>query len=156
MLIFLGAVAWAQDGAPPVLRDATHCLAVKNFEMGRPGSSALRLGYVIDKESYPGQTVIYVVSYTTEDRSKGLVYTIFPTEKDGKSSFNIQNNATFVNSKEGIDFRNPPLGGGWTQQHLIGAIEQIQKQPTYTISVTEAFGSAASIVCESYTENLHK
>jgi hypothetical protein len=156
VLIFLSAVAWAQDGALPVLRNAAHCLAVGNFEMGKPGSSALRLGYVIDKESYPGETVMYVVSYTNEDRSKGLVYAIFLTEKDGKSAFNIQNNATFGNSKKGIDFRNPPLGGVWTQQHLIGAIEQIQKQPTYTISVTEAFGPAASIVCESYTDNPHK
>ncbi len=131
-------------------------MAAENFEMGKPGSSALRLGYFIDKEAYPGETVMYVVSYTNEDRSKGLAYTIFLTQKDGKSSFNIQNNTKFVNSKEGIDFVNPPLGGAWTQQHLTGAIEQIQKQPTYMISVVEAFGPDASIVCESYRDNLHK
>jgi|HubBroStandDraft_5_1064220.scaffolds.fasta_scaffold413074_2 hypothetical protein len=155
-LIFLSTVTRAQDGTPNVLRDAAHCLAVENFELGKPGSTAIRLGYVIDKESYPGETVMYVVSYTKEDRSKGLVYTIFLTEKDGKSSFNIQNNATFVSSKKDIHFRNPPLGGVWTQQHVMGAIEEIQKQATYTLGVTEAFSLSASTTCDSYVGNLHK
>lgn len=124
--------------------------------MGKPGSSALSLGYTIDKESYPNETMMYVVSYTKEDRSKGLVYTLFLSRKDGKSGFDIQNNANFLKSDEGIGFPGPPLGGGWTQQHLKSAIEQIQKQPMYTMSVMEAFGPSTSIVCESYRDNLHK
>lgn len=156
VLLSLSAVTWPQNDAPPVLRGAAHCLWAENFELGKPGSSALTLGYTIDKKSYPGQTVMYVVSYTKQDRSKGLVYTIFITESDGKTSFNIQNNATFRRSKNGVDFTGEPLGGVWTHQQLISAIESIAQQPTFTIGVVDAFATTHSTQCESYTDNRQK
>ena len=82
-------------------------------------------------------------------------FTIFVTEHDGRQDFNIQNNASFVLSKdefEGVSFVNPPLGGTWTQEHLASAIKRIEKQSRFNISAKELSAADPSVRCESYTD----
>jgi hypothetical protein len=133
---------------------AAQCLAIKDF---LPSSKATRLsfGYLLDEKSYPGDKVIYIVNYAAPTRSNRLVFTIFVTEHDGRQDFNIQNNASFVLSKdefEGVSFVNPPLGGTWTQEHIASAIKRIEKQPRFIISVKDLSAADPSIRCESYTD----
>ncbi|MGB8801715.1 MAG: hypothetical protein WCC97_13605 [Candidatus Acidiferrales bacterium] len=154
LLICLVTTAYSQGETPQLMTRAAHCLEVKNF---LPSSSVATLdfGYLLDEKSYPGDKVIYLVNFTAPARSNGLVFAVFVTVRDGVQHFNIQNNATFVLSKDrsrGVSFVDPPLGGTWTQQHLASAIKRIEKQPRFTIAVESLLATDASIRCESYTE----
>lgn len=158
LLICLGATVHAQEQKPQLLFRAAQCLAVKHF---LPSSKATRLtfGYLLDEKSYPGDKVIYVVNYAAPARSNGLVFAVFLTEHEGLQDFDIQNNASFVLSKDelgGVAFVNPPLGGTWTQEHLASAIKRIEKQPRFTISFKDLSAADASIRCESYTDPQRK
>lgn len=102
-----------------------------------------------------GRRFFNVVDYSGPGRSEGMVFTIFLEKKDGRQIFNIQNNARFVRSKDGmqgIDFVDPPLGGTWTQQHLVSAIKQIERQPRFTLSASDLVEPSAPTQCESYTD----
>lgn len=152
-LICLGVAAHSQEKAPQLLFRAAHCLAVKDF---LPSSKAreLTFGYFLDEKSYEPDKDIYLVKYAAPTHPNGLVFAVVLTEHDGSQDFNIQNNASFVLSKDvlGVDFVNPPLGGTWTQEHLALAIKQIEKQPRFTISVKDLYAADPSIRCESYTD----
>ncbi|MGA2902434.1 MAG: hypothetical protein ABSD98_01275 [Candidatus Korobacteraceae bacterium] len=148
--LFVAAVVWAQDEHPRLLREAAQCLAPENFVVAK-GKQA-RLAYVVDRTSYSPETVLYVVSYTEADRSRGFVYTVFLEQRDGKNGFNIQNNATFKKSGGGIDFVNAPLGGIWTQEHLVSAIEKIEREPIFEIRMRDVLVPSASSMCESYAD----
>jgi hypothetical protein len=154
LLFCLNSTVRQQGQMPQLLFRAAQCLAVKHF---LPSSKATRLtfGYLLDEKSYPGDKVVYVVNYAAPAGSSGLVFAIFLTEHEGLQDFNVQNNASFVLSKDelgGVAFVNPPLGGTWTQEHLASAIKRIEKQPRFTISVKDLSAADASIRCESYTD----
>lgn len=155
LLICIGATTvHAQAEPPQLLVGAAPCLMVKNF---LPSSRAtkLTLGYVLDEKSYPGDKVVYLVSYKAPARSNGLVFAVFLTEGEGVRNFNIQNNASFELSKNepgGLDFKSPPLGGTWTQEHLASAVKKIEKQPRYAVPVKDLYTADSSISCESYTD----
>ncbi|MGB7283741.1 MAG: hypothetical protein WBE13_15855 [Candidatus Acidiferrum sp.] len=154
LLFWLGPTVYSQEQTPQLLLHAAQCLEAKKF---LPSSRATKLtfGYSLDERSYPGDRVIYLVNYAAPARSNGLVFAIFLTEHHGHQAFNIQNNASFVLSKDdpsGVSFVNPPLGGTWTQEHLASAIKEIEKQPRFALSVKDLFVAKPSLVCESYTD----
>jgi hypothetical protein len=158
LLVYLATTARSQEQPPRLLLRAAQCLKAKKF-LPSSNSAMLTLGYFLDEKSYPNEKVVYVVNYPTPLRSKGLVFAVFLSEKDGNQNFNVQNNAGFVLSKSesnGVYFENPPLGGTWTQEHLASAIKRIEKQPGFTIRVTELSSMDASIGCESYTDPQRK
>lgn len=102
-----------------------------------------------------GETSGSVPFFSSHDRSNGFVFAIFLTQRDGRQVFNIQNNASFVLSRDDIDgitFVNPPLGGIWTQEHVISAIKRIEKQRRFTIPVKDLLAATPLTVCESYTD----
>jgi hypothetical protein len=153
-LICLSCASRAQDEGAALLHQAVHCLAAKKF---LPPSKMTdgTFGYVLDEKSYPGEKMLYVVEYPKPSRRDGLVFTVFVTDHDGHRDFNIQNNARFIASKhgdEGVSFANPPLGGSWTQEHLISAIKQIEKQPTVTLPIKNLVEVDSSVSCEAYTD----
>lgn len=148
------AAAIAQQGIPPNLLHATQCLAAKRF-LPPLHSGTLNFGYATDTESYPGETVLYVVQYLKSNRSNGLVYTVFLTREGGEQVFNIQNNASFewpTRPDGEIDFVNPPLGGDWTQTRLMSAIRRILAQPRITIPADVLRAVQTGIRCEAYTD----
>ena len=150
----LSTIVPAQAQAPRLLLQGAQCLAAKKF-LPPSGGSAASFGYVVDAKSYPGQKVLYVVDYAGPGASEGLVFAIVLTETDGRQILNVQNNARFVRSKDatgGIGFPDPPLGGIWTQQHLVSAIKQIARQPRLTIPVNDLAKLPATGQCESYTD----
>ncbi len=137
-----------------VLIRAAHCLAEKN-QLPSSNATKLSFGYFLDEKSYPGEIVLYVVNYSSPIRTNGSVFTIFLTEDRGGQVFNVQNNASFVLSKddlEGVSFVNPPLGGTWTQEHLASAIKRIEKQPRFSITVNKLLAADSSVRCASYTD----
>jgi hypothetical protein len=153
-LICSSCAGHAQDEGAALLPQAVHCLASKNF---LPPSKMAdgTFGYVLDSKSYPGEKMFYVVEYPKPSRRDGLVFTIFVTDHDGHRDFNIQNNARFIASKhgdEGVAFANPPLGGSWTQEHLISAVKQIAKQPTVALPMKNLVEVDSSVSCEAYTD----
>jgi hypothetical protein len=153
-LICLSCASRAQEEGAALLPQAVHCLAAKKF---LPPSKMAdgTFGYVLDEKSYPGEKMFYVVEYPKPSRRDGLVFTIFVTNHDGHRDFNIQNNARFTASKhsdEGVSFADPPLGGSWTQEHLISAIKQIEKQPTVVLPMKTVLEIDPSVSCQAYTD----
>jgi hypothetical protein len=144
----------AQQETPEVLRNAAHCLVEKRF-LPSSNDRKLQLASILDTESYPGEQALYVVSYPKSGRSKGLVFTVFLQQHDGQQAFDVQNNAGFVRTRdprEPVNFVNPPLGGTWTQQHLVAAIVRIEAQPTFTIDVNDLRSASVAVACESYAD----
>ncbi|WP_058186215.1 hypothetical protein [Terracidiphilus gabretensis] len=153
-LICLSCALHAQDSAAALLHSAASCLATKGF-LRSTKTSSMVFGYFLDEKSYPRARVLYVVNYRSPSRSDGFVFTIFLTEHDDRQDFNVQNNARFVLSKDGdkgVSFVDPPLGGTWTQEHLVSAIRHIEKQSKFTISIENPAKVDSSISCEAYTD----
>jgi hypothetical protein len=153
--------AHAQQQAPKLLVDATHCLSIKGF-LPTVKTATLSSGYFVDSKSYPGDRVLYVVVYTSPQRSRGMVFSIFLTHKGTQQVFNIQNNGGFVRfskkgaafPREGVDFveDGQPLGGIWTQEHIALAIKKIGLQPVVEVSVIDLLNPSTTVRCESYAD----
>jgi hypothetical protein len=97
-----------------------------------------------------------VVSYTSPSRASGFVFTIFITKKNQRPVFNIQNNAKFIRTKkypDGVNFIEDPLGGIWTQEHLVSAIKRIENQPQFEISEPELQQASALEGCHAYADS---
>lgn len=154
LLKWMSITACAQEQVPAALLGASHCLAAKNF-LPRSKANVLRFGYLIDTKSYPGGEAIYVVEYPGGRRSEGFVFTVFLARRGHRRVFNIQNNAKFARSKGGflgVDFLEDPLGGIWTQTHLVAAIKQIERQPQFWVRAKDLLTPSASVECESYID----
>lgn len=154
IVISLGCLAHAQDGETVLLHRAVHCLATKNFLLPIKAGE-IKFGFLLDEKSYPGEKMLYVVEYPNPSRADGFVFTVFVTNRDGGQNFNIQNNARFTLSKdseEGVSFATPPLGGTWTQEHLVFAIKQIEKRSKVTLSMKNLLVVDSSDSCEAYTD----
>ena len=154
LLSFYASTTRPQEQPSQLIVHAGHCLVVKGF---LPSSRAktLSFGYFLDEKSYPGNKVLYVVNFAAPTRSNGLVFAIFLSQDGDHQVFNIQNNASFVLSKEdvhGVSFVDPPLGGTWTQERLASAIDHIEKQPRLAIPVRDFLAVDASCSCDSYTD----
>jgi hypothetical protein len=145
--------AEAQRPAREVVLQASQCLQAKNFiESLSPSTQNLLFGYFLDSISYPGKHVAYLTEYTRPDRSKGFVYIVFYSDHDGHFRFDIQNNAIFVRRKHNIDFLKLPLGGIWTQQHVIEGIEYAAKNPPVAIPVKSLSVPMKADECRSYAD----
>ena len=154
----LGCAANAQSDGAALVHRAAHCLTTKGF-LANTRAKELAFGYFLDTKSYPDKTMLYIVNYSSHSRPDGFVFTIFLSEHDGRQNFNIQNNARFALSKDGdggVSFVTPPLGGTWTQEHLISAIKEIEKQPRLAISVKNLPIIDSSFSCEAYTDSSRK
>ena len=150
--ICLSSNICAQEPAPKLLQDAAQCLVAKTFLQ----PSRLDLGYLMTTKDWPGEEVVYVVAYTGRSRSEGFVFTIFVTQKNQRRVFDIQNNAKFVRTRKdpsGIDFVEAPLGGIWTQEHLMAAIKRIEEQPRFEIHVNELSRVPSPDSCHSYVDS---
>ena len=158
LLFWLGLVTHAQGQTPQLLLHATQCLANKSF-LQPSRAKTPTFGYFVDEKSYPGDSVIYVIQYASPTRTDGLVFALFLSERDGVQGLDIQNNASFVLSKDepiGVAFEDPPLGGAWTQGHLASAIKRIEKQPRFSISAKILYTTAPTVRCEAYTDSQPK
>ena len=120
--------------------------------MPKVKSATVSLAYFVDRKSYPGQEVLYVVSYPTHDHSIGYVFTVFLKKNGSRQIFDVQNNAKFAISGKGIDLVEPPLGGTGTQEDIQAAIRQIRKSPTYAFRASELLAPSPLIGCESYAD----
>jgi hypothetical protein len=151
---FSGA-ARPQDQSMTLLRQAAHCLATtgpdaKRLLKGKP--KVLSLGYYLDSSSYPGEEALYLVNYEGSNFSKGLAFIFFVGEKDHRRIFRLENNASFVRKKKGIEFIETPLGGIWTQEHLEAAIEHIEQEPKMELLVKDLREKFPDVRCESYSD----
>jgi hypothetical protein len=162
LLVLLCAASRTNVAPPPpqLLLHTAQCLTAKQF-MEPARSKTLTLGFLLDEKSYPGDKVVYLISYATPAGSNGLVFAVLLTERGASQTFNIQNNARFVLSNRdpsGVSFvpGGDPLGGIWTQQHLASAIKRIERQPRFTIPVGDLATPDASIRCEAYTDPQRK
>jgi hypothetical protein len=155
LVLWLDATAQAKE-TPPLLLHTAQCLSAKQF-LDPSRAKSVTLGFLLDDKSYSGDKVVFVVSYATPTSSNGWVFAVFLTERGASQTFDIQNNARFVLSRQdpsGVSFPpgGDPLGGHWTQQRLTDAIKQIERQPRFTIPAGTLSHSDASVHCEAYTD----
>lgn len=141
------------DGKLLSFRGAINCLIEKKFIHER-NNSADSFGYIIDKTSYIGKSVIYVVHYPTRDKLRGVVFSVFLTQTGRSTIFNVQNNASFkiINGGNEVVFVEPPLGGTWTQVHLVSAIRKIEEEAILTIRPSHSVSANPFETCEAYTD----
>lgn len=154
LLFCVAATVQSPGQAPRFLFHAAQCLAAKKF-LPSLKTRKLTFGYTVDEKSHPGRKVVYVVEYAGPARSNGRVFAVFVTVHDGRDVFNIQNNASFTLSKRepgSVSFASPPLGGAWTQEHLVSAIREVEKRSRFTIAVEDLLRTDESISCEAYTD----
>jgi hypothetical protein len=157
LLLCLGfcGSACPQDQSFTLLRQAAHCLVTagpdaKRLMHGNP--KLLRFGYYLDTNSYPGEEALYLVNYEGSNLSKGLAFIFFVGDKDRRRVFRLENNASFVVKKKGIEFIEAPLGGIWTQEHLESAIEHIEQEPKMELLVKDLREKFPDVRCESYSD----
>lgn len=157
ILVLLGICANArpQEESFTLLRQAAHCLVAskgdaKRLLKGNP--KTLSLGYFLDTTSYPGEEALYLVNYEGSNRSKGLAFVFFVAERDRRRVFRLENNASFMLKKKGVEFVDPPLGGIWTQEHFEAAIEHIEQDPKMEVVVKDLRGNFPDVRCESYSD----
>lgn len=152
--VYVICISYAKDGKYMQLRRASYCIAAKKF-LPLPKTSENLFGYLLDEKSYPGEKILYVVVHQKKSRLEGSVFTVFLSDRDGTYHYDIQNNARFKlseNNNQRVFFVSPPLGGEWTQQHLVSAIKQIEKLPMITINTKDIVTNSATIDCEAYTD----
>ena len=111
--------------------------------------ATLSLGYFLDTSSYPGEEALYLVNY---EGSKGQAFVFFVGDRDRRRVFRLENNASFMRKKKGIEFVDPPLGGVWTQEHFESAIERIEQDPKMEVVVKDLRGNFPDVRCESYSD----
>ena len=153
LILWSGLAAHSQNNSSELLRGASHCLVVEDTDwlsVQKSHAKSVRVGYVIDTLSYPGTNTIYVVVYANSDRSSGKIFDLTYQQKGGKTIFDVQNNGSFVRLGNKIDFVDPPLGGVWTQAHLMRAITRAGLRPEVLFDVKELSVSFPSVTCKSY------
>ena len=162
----LAAPLGAQISAPPpdALLDAGHCLATAQqdwLHIKAEKPFEVELGYVEDTHGPAGQTLLYVIDYSTPLHSEGTVFAFLVRGKEshrilmhGKEShptLSLQYKAAFRQSTDGsqqIELINPSFGGIWTQEQIVSAIHQVGFH-TYTIPVATLVNLPDPAPCES-------
>jgi hypothetical protein len=151
IFLFLGLSAVGMAQVPSDVLQAANCLATKKFLNLKAYPDTIHLGYSRDSVSYPGKSVVYVIMYSRQDGSRGEIFTVFHNLDVQEQTFDIQNNASFVRSATGVDFPNPPLGGTWTQSHIVAAIRRAEKASPLPLSRKELLAPSAAH-CSSYLD----
>jgi hypothetical protein len=157
LLVSMSIPMWAQNQAPALLHEAAHCLVTDKhnwLDSQTLNAPELSLGYHPDAKTSLGDKYLYVVVYTTPRRNQGKIFDIRFKQQDHRHLFNIENSATFVSSKNGVEFPEPPLGGTWAQAQLAPAIQQMeQHRKWYTASLKYLVKPSDHIQCESYADH---
>jgi hypothetical protein len=144
------------DQPPMLLLDAPHCLVTEKQDwlgLRTSKASKLSLGYVLDSTSFSGKAFLYGVVDKSTDGSQGNVFDIEYRQLGSIRIYNIQNNATFARSRKGVDFLGPPLGGTWTQDHLLAAVKKIGQRPRFDVRVNDLLKQSALTRCSSYADD---
>lgn len=156
LILWSGLAAHSQSNGPELLRGASHCLTVEDTDwlaVQNSQTKSVRVSYAIDTLSYPGTNTIYVVVYANSDRSSGKIFDLTYQQKGGKTIFDVQNNGSFARSGNRIDFVDPPLGGVWTQAHLVRAIRRAERRQEVLFDVKELSASSPGVTCRSFVGN---
>jgi hypothetical protein len=138
------------------LRGASHCLAVEDTDwlsVQKSQAKSVRVSYAIDTVPYSGKSTIYVVAYADSGRASGKIFDLIYEQKGRKTIFDVQNNGSFVRSGNRIEFVDPPLGGVWTQAHLVKAIRRAERRPEVLFDVQALSASSPGVTCRSFVGN---
>jgi len=156
LMLCSGLAAHSQSNSSELLRGASHCLVVEDtdwFSVQKSHAKSVRVSYAIDTVSYPRENTIYVVAYADGGRASGKIFDLIYQQKGRKTIFDVQNNGSFTRSGNRIDFVDPPLGGVWTQAHLVRAITRAGLRPEVLFDVKELSATFPSVTCKSYVSD---
>ena len=153
LMLWGGVEAYSQEHGPDLLHGASHCLAVEDVDwlaVQRTHVKFVRMGYAFGIETEPGERHIYVIAYEGARRSSGKIFDVFYYKKGRKTLFDVQNNASFKWSGKLVDFVDTPLGGVWTQTHLLTAVKRAGWRPVTQFSVKDLSKPNPDVTCRSY------
>ncbi len=153
LLPAMGVFVGAQDRAPVPLFEATQCILNGKYEwVNVKDQKSIRLAYHADNKTFSGAKYLYVIVFSTPKRDRGKIFDI--RLKDHRT-YSIENNATFINTPEGITFPEPPLGGNWTQNQLTNSIQAILRHHKwYEVQVKTLLKPSSHLQCETNIEDL--
>jgi hypothetical protein len=155
LLLFasMPVVLHAQNRAPSALFEATQCLITEQHHwVNVQNVKELQLAYLADTRNFGGAKYLYVVVFTSPTRDRGSIFDI--RIKDHKT-YSIENNATFMNTPQGITFPQPPLGGTWTQNQLTTSLQQIfHRRKWFEAEVKYLIKPSTHLHCEANVEDV--
>jgi hypothetical protein len=155
-ILWSGVAAPTQSHGSSLLRGALHCLAVKDTDwlaVQKSQAQSIRVSYAIDTASHRTENTTYVVAYANRSRTRGKVFDLTYQQKGHTVVFDVQNNGSFARSGSTIDFFYPPLGGVWTQAHLLGAIKQADQRVEVLFDVKTLSAPLSGVTCRSFVDN---
>ena len=153
LILWGGAEVHSQESGSSLLRGASHCLAVEDVDWLAIRSAHVKLirtSYISSIEPGSGERHIYVIAYGDTRRSNGKIFDLIYQRKGHETLFDVQNNASFIWSGNHVNLVDPPLGGTWTQTHLLTAVKDAGRQSITQFSVKDLYKPVPNITCRSY------
>ena len=137
-----------------ILERAAHCSVTAWLSPQDVNGADITVGYIsAAKGTNDFGHPIYLVSYFSSNHKQGYVFDIGYKKQDGRWILLLQNNAKFIRSGKDVNFVDPPLGGTWTQEHLIKGIERIATQPAASFRIQSLLKPDSSTDCRSYADS---
>ena len=151
IMIPLTNIAHAQKVENATLVSALHCIRDGDHDwLGSALSTRpiLHAAAVADNTSYPGHPHLIIAVYS--NGTSGQVYDVERSAKAGKKYLRIENNAAFSLVNGEIVFDDPPLGGVWTQDHLVASLKRIMSRTQQSFMNSTLMAPQPNVVCSSY------
>ena len=150
VVLCLSVVAVAQSSSTTASQ-ALYCVRSKNWlQPPIKGMRKLKMGYVRDVKSYPGEEHWVLAVY--QSGSSGQAFDLVRKKFGYVTEFNLVNNGTFSIMKGNLTFEKPPLGGLSTQDQLQLDIQKAMKGRTLIVDTSTLRRRASAVACKSILE----
>ena len=147
-VLCLSVTSVAQSSSANTASQALYCVRSKNWlQPPIKGTRKLKMGYVRDVKSYPGEEHWVLAVY--ESGSSGQVFDLVRKKFGYVIEFNVVNNGTFSIMKGHFSFNGSPLGGIWTQEHLQSNVEKAMKGRTLIVDTLTLRRRVSAVACKS-------
>jgi hypothetical protein len=153
LLASMSTALFAQNQAPTLPHEATHCLVTGDhpwLDAETLAAPELHLAFQLDTKTLLGDEYLYLIIYTTPARNEGKIFDIRVKQHH---EYSIENSATFVSSPKGVDFPVPPVGGQWAQTQFVTAVQRMnERHKWYADSMKLLLKPSKHVQCESYLD----
>ncbi len=127
---------------------ALYCVRSKNWlQPPIKGTRRLKMGYVRDVKSYPGEEHWVLAVY--QSGSSGQAFDLVRKKFGYVTEFNLVNNGTFSIMKGNLTFDKLPVGGLATQDQLESNIRKAMKGRTLIVDTLTLRRRASAVACKT-------
>ncbi|SRR6266404_3071922 len=150
-VLCLSVTSVAQSSSANTASQALYCVRSKNWlQPPIKGTRKLKMGYVRDVKSYPGEEHWVLAVY--QSGSSGQAFDLVRKKFGYVTEFNLVNNGTYSIMKGNLTFEKPPLGGLATQDQLESDIQKAMKGRTLIVDTLTLQRRVSAVACKSILE----